>query len=113
MESGNNFSIIYEKQKIFQAIIEKAYPSDNQEKFIDHIANIVEELGEVLKADKRHKAYRNKHYNREEKLGELADVFIENINLAIWSGFAADELYDAINNKISENYKRAKAEIDL
>jgi NTP pyrophosphatase (non-canonical NTP hydrolase) len=109
MESGN-FSIIFEKQKVFQQIIEKQFPSDHPDKFVDHIANMVEELGELLKADKRHKAYRNNYYNREEKLKELADVFIENMNLAIWSGFTAEDVLDAVESKIDENYKRAKAE---
>ena len=37
---------------------------------------MTEEMGEVLASDKRWKTHRKERYVREEKLDELADVFI-------------------------------------
>ena len=46
-------------------------PSDNVDWFSYHIQAMVEELGEVMKADKRWKAHRNDRYMPKEKLDEL------------------------------------------
>ena len=45
-----------------------------------------------------------------EKLDEIADVFITAMNIAIHSGFTADEMEEAISNKIKENYERLSVE---
>ena len=71
---------------------------------------MVEEMGEVMKADKRWKTHRNFRYEKEEKLDEIADVFITAMNMAIHSGFTAEQMEEAISSKIKENYARLKIE---
>lgn len=67
-----------------------------------HIQQLVSEIGEVLDADKRWKNFRNDFYNRDAKLEELADCFIVLMNISMFSGFSADEIYNAISSKIEE-----------
>ena len=93
-------------QEIFQAEVTGATPCDNPQLFEYHIAAMIEELGEVLKADKRWKSHRNTSFNESEKLDELADVFITAINLALWSGFDGVDITCAIASKLKENFKR-------
>lgn len=106
IEYNKPFEGIFELQAKFQELVEGDHPHDDPSKFEYHIAAMVEELGEVLKADKRWKTHRNAAHNVEEKLDEIADVFITAINLALWSGFTIDEVIRALNNKIDENFKR-------
>lgn len=85
-------------------------PGDNLSQFSYHIQAMVEEMGEVMKADKRWKTHRNVRYERDEKLDELADVFITAMNLAIHSGFSIDDVETAIAKKITENCNRLTLE---
>ena len=112
----SNFVKLYNKQIDFQQMIleEKAkegkpsfaLPQDDIDWFTYHMRAMVEELGEVTKADKRWKTHRNDNFNQEEKVDELADVFITAMNLAIYSGLSGQEMYNAINKKIAENNQR-------
>jgi len=101
---------LYNKQIEFQKLItkEKILPDDKIEWFSYHIQGMVEEMGEIMKADKRWKVYRSNVYNKDEKLEEIADVFITLMNIAIFSGFNNEELFNAINNKIKINIERYK-----
>lgn len=104
----NSFIELYDSQTHFQEFITGAKcPSDNLNQFSYHVQAMVEELGEVMKADKRWKTHRNGRFEPEEKLDEIADVFITAMNIAIHSGFTAETIELAIKNKIDENYKRA------
>ena len=103
----NSFKDSYKNQINFQeAITGVKCPGDNLHQFSYHIQAMVEELGEVMKADKRWKTHRNHRYEPAEKLDEIADVFITAINIAIHSGFTAEDIEKAISNKIKENYER-------
>lgn len=112
----NSFVELYGKQIDFQQnILEKkakegkpsfVLPQDDIDWFTYHMRAMIEELGEVTKADKRWKTHRNENFNQEEKVDELADVFITAMNLAIYSGLSGQEMYDAINKKIAENNQR-------
>lgn len=64
-----------------------------------HVQQLVSEIGEVLEADKRWKNFRNEKYDREAKLEELADCYIVLMNISMFSGFNASEVYDAIVKK--------------
>ena len=64
-----------------------------------HVQQLVSEIGEVLEADKRWKNFRNERYDKEAKLDELADCFIVLMNIAMFSGFSAPDIYDAITKK--------------
>lgn len=75
-----------------------------------HTQAMMEELGEFLKADKRWKTIRNSHYDPENKLEELSDVFITAMNLAIFSGFTYEQVLEKITSKIDENNERLELE---
>ena len=80
--------------------------SEDLEWFKYHCMAMVEEMGEVVKADKRWKTHRNERYEPEEKLDEIADVFITAINIAMFSGFSSNEVQNAIMSKIDKNLER-------
>lgn len=107
----NSFKSSYDNQIHFQEHVAGVKcPGDNINQFSYHIQAMVEELGEVMKADKRWKTHRNQRYEVEEKLDEIADVFITAINISIHSGFTAEDIEKAISRKINENYKRLDIE---
>ena len=85
-------------------------PKDDIDWFTYHMRAMVEELGEVTKADKRWKTHRNENFNQAEKVDELADVFITAMKLAIYSGLSGQDVYNAIDRKIVENIKRLEME---
>ena len=123
----NSFSDIYESQIKFQKRIlakrcnEKCEPSsieeceeckqtilpvDSVDWFKYHCLAMTEEMGEVLTSDKRWKTHRNERYVRDEKLDELADVFITFMNMCIYSGFESHQIENAVKNKINQNNER-------
>lgn len=108
------FKEMYERQEEFQKKVLKSkndnsnVPADNLDWFSYHVQAMVEELGEVMKADKRWKTHRNERYEKQEKLDELADVFITAMNISMHSGFSAEDVLNAIINKIEENENREK-----
>ena len=111
----NSFVQIFNRQVLYQEkVLEKRneklkVPGDSLKWFSYHIQAMVEELGEVMKADKRWKTHRNERYVTEEKKDEIADVFITAMNIAMYSGFTANEIEEAIENKINENEKKLGA----
>lgn len=82
------------------------FPCDSPVWFQYHVTAMAEELGEILKADKRWKTHRNERYERDEKLDELADIFITAMNIAMYSGFSSDDVTFAIKNKIEANSQK-------
>lgn len=112
------FEGLYNKQINFQNVVkEKApysfdvgnLPEDNVKGFSQHMQQLLSELGEVLSADKRWKNYRNDKLDLENKKEEIADCFIVLMNVAIFSGFNANDIENAINNKIDENLNRVQS----
>jgi NTP pyrophosphatase (non-canonical NTP hydrolase) len=102
----NLFNIVYHDQVQYQTKVEKVQPNDDPAKFQYHVTGLQEEIGEVLKADKRWKTHRNTTFIPDEKLDEIADCFISVLNINMWSGFTGDELLTAVYNKIIENNAR-------
>jgi len=105
----SSWGLLYDSQVEFQKSVTEmigGLPADNIHWFGYHVRAMVEELGELLSADKRWKTHRNIHFDREEKLDELADVFITAMNLGIFSGISAQELYDHIETKIRKNTEK-------
>lgn len=102
------FESLFELQRKFQQEVISGEVGDNPKWLSYHISGMVEELGEVLKADKRWKTHRNTTYNFEEKLDELCDVFIEAINLALFSGLNVETLLQALKSKIDQNFINKK-----
>ena len=76
------------------------FPTDDPKLCSYHIQQLMSEIGEVLEADKRWKNFRNSKYDKHGKLEEIADCFIVLMNVAMFSGFGAHQLYDAIADKI-------------
>lgn len=112
--NNDDFKSLYVAQTNFQKAITGAKcPSDNLEQFKYHVLAMVEEMGEVMKADKRWKTHRNTRYEREEKIDEIADVFITAMNIAIHSGLTADDVEKSIKDKIKINNNRLKLEGNL
>lgn len=90
-------------------VVPGSLPLDEPGWYSYHVNAMTEEMGELMKADKRWKTHRNVHYDPVNKLEELADVMITAMNLAIFSGFTAEELSSAINWKIQENFIKLKS----
>lgn len=111
----STFNAMYNEQIKFQLEMKKKkpynfdvgdLPEDNIQGFSQQIQQLVSEIGEVLSADKRWKNFRNGKIDKENKLEEIADCFIVLMNIAIYSGFTAEEIETMILNKIKENFKR-------
>lgn len=102
-----SFQSLFNQQGEFQhKVTGLTTPVDNVQWFQYHMTAMNEELGEVLKADKRWKTHRNAFHDPVNKLEELADVFVTAINLALYSGIDADTMVEAIRAKISENTRK-------
>lgn len=102
-----SFQYLFNQQGEFQhKVTGLTTPVDNVRWFQYHMTAMSEELGEVLKADKRWKTHRNAFHDPANKLEELADVFVTAINLALFSGIDADTMVEAIRAKISENTRK-------
>lgn len=103
-----NFAALFDSQLTFQKMVTKEnnLPKDDINWFSYHIQAMVEEMGEVLKADKRWKTHRNAFYDQNNKVEEIADILITTLNLAIFSGLNVQDLYDALSLKISDNFKK-------
>lgn len=93
-------------EKIGYGIEVKSIPEDNVEIAKYHMLALMEETGELVKSDKRWKNYRNKHFDKANKLEELSDCFITLFNVAMFSGISAEELEFSLSNKMAENAKR-------
>ena len=100
-----DFAALFNHQLAFQALItgEKSLPKDSVRWFSYHVQAMVEEMGEVLRADKRWKTHRNVFYDENNKMEEIADMFITILNLAIFSGLDAQSLYDVVSAKMQRN----------
>lgn len=96
-------SLLIRQGQIFTS---NALPVDDLNWFMYHSLAMAEEMGEVMKADKRWKTHRNCRYEKDEKLDEIADVFITAMNMAMYSGFSGEDIQNAISNKIDENIQR-------
>ena len=109
---------LFENQKDFQKSMMRSIenfsikdlPIDSVEWFMYHCTALSEELGEVLKSDKRWKTNRNTRYNKEEKLDEISDLLITIMNISMFSGFSASDLLNATAKKIEINKERLKDE---
>lgn len=123
-ENGMKFNFLYNLQKKFQEEVcnkigyydEKIseLPTNNVRAYQYHCMCLLEELGELVKSDKRWKNFRNDKYDKDNKLEEIADCFIVLYNICLFSGFSDKEIEQAIFDKILGNfdriYKNAKGE---
>lgn len=104
-----SFSRLYRKQIEYQKQINNCeLPIDDIEGYKCHVLGLMQELGEVLKADERYanKPYRELRFDKKQKKEELADCFIELMNMVIYSGINSIDMEMAIYDKIIENENR-------
>lgn len=85
-------------------------PSDNAEVCSYHYLHLSSEVGELMAADQRWKSHHQGAFDPEEKLEEMADVFIELMNVAIFSGISPELLQGAIAAKMVTVRQRAVEE---
>lgn len=71
-----------------------------------HVQQLISEVGEVLEADKRWKNFRNEQYDKQAKAEEIADCFIVLMNVAMFSGMSAEDVYKAVDSKIKKVSER-------
>ena len=112
MESNYDFIRLFEDQKLNQVFLlnngkysdftdrEDKEPVDDPKLCSYHVQQLVSEIGEVLEAVKRWKSFRNDKYDKDAKADGIADSFIDLMNIAMFSGMSASELYDTISAKI-------------
>jgi NTP pyrophosphatase (non-canonical NTP hydrolase) len=104
----SNFSDIYNRQIGFQRELilsgeygdlnmSESLPSDSVEAVSYHVNHLICEIGELLKADTRWKSSHKLDVGNKKE--ELADCFIELINIAIFSEINCDDLLRQIYNK--------------
>lgn len=106
-----NDQVVFQKEvneKFGYGVSVKNIPEDNVEVAKYHMLALMEETGELVKSDKRWKNYRNKHFDKANKLEELSDCFITLFNVAMFSGISAEELEFSLSNKMAENAKRIR-----
>lgn len=114
LEVCDNFELMYASQVDFQERLTGIkLPADNVDEYQKSVTLLIEEVGELLKNDKRWKNLRWDLYNREEKLNEYADVFITVMNIAIHSGFNKNEVINAVMKKIEINRGRLKEQEEM
>lgn len=104
-KTNKNLQELFDKQIEFQKKVTKLQelPVDSPQWYSYHMLAMLEELGEVLKADKRWKTHRNHRFVPDEKLEEVADIFITIMNICIFSDIEHDKLVQAVDRKMSEN----------
>ena len=90
----------------------KITPVDDPKLMSYHIQQLVSEIGEVLDSDKRWKNFRNQKYEKDNKLEEIADCFIVLMNVAMFSGFDASEVVEAIASKLNKVSDRIFSHIE-
>ena len=103
----NSLNELFNYQVLFQHLITKEVnlPKDSLKWYSYHIQAMIEEFGELMKADKRWKTHRT-DYDPENKLEELTDMYITFINLCIFSGVGPNKIHVAAKEKIMKNFKR-------
>lgn len=123
MNNKDSFGYLFQKQLVNQQnMIDKGLyegftqnenivvPVDDPKLESYHIQQLMSEIGEVLESDKRWKNFRNVSYDKDNKLEEIADCFIVLMNIAIFSGFDKEELYNAVDRKLDKVKERIVVE---
>lgn len=110
--ANDSFKSIFDSQRLNQIFLlangkydsftdrRDAEPVDDPRLCSYHVQQLMSEIGEVLEADKRWKNFRNDKFDKDAKADEIADCFIVIMNIAMFSGMSAEDLYDAIESKI-------------
>ena len=75
---------------LLERLDDQEIPCDKPRLVSYHIQQLISEIGEIL----------NK-YDKKAKLEEIADCFIVLMNIAMFSGFSAEQVLDAINAKLT------------
>jgi dimeric dUTPase (all-alpha-NTP-PPase superfamily) len=100
---------LFDKQKSLQKRFnDKDLPADEPKDMAYHSLALVAELGEILECDQRWKNWKSNHAEIDivNKRMEIADLFHFAINIALYSGMDADDLYDEFVKKNKRNHER-------
>lgn len=115
------FHDMYEYQtKTQQYMVDKGFykvkyekvPCDSAEIAGYHLLHLTSEVGELINSDARWKSHRVATFDPNEKLEELADIFIEWMNVAIFSGFTPEMIFSAVADKLVTVRRRAVREAE-
>lgn len=87
-------------------------PCDSAEIAGYHLLHLTSEIGELINSDARWKSHHAQTFDPNDKLEELADVFIEWMNVAIFSGFTPEMIFSAISDKLVQVRRRAVDEAE-
>lgn len=113
MSNNDSFNELFYRQRLNQIFLlsngkyndftdkHSVEPEDDPKLCSYHVQQLMSEIGEVLEADKRWKNFRNDKCDLDNKYEEIADCFIVLMNIAMFSGMEAQDLYDIISAKIS------------
>lgn len=100
---------LYAMQREFQELLKgrAIFDVDSPQDMAESVLGLLGEAGEVLQADQRWKRNgRSQHFDRREKIEEIADCFIFLLNICIYSGVSSFELMNAVKDKIKKNKER-------
>ena len=108
---SDKLNSLFERQAIFQSLINEDdysgdYPRDDVENYSANALLMVEDIGELLKTDKRWRTFRGGNHDEVNKSSEIADIAIVLTNICLYSGMTADDLVKAMSDKIDVNMMR-------
>jgi len=106
---NDTLGTLFELQKVFQRRVYGVdLPCELPEKLPMQVTALIAEIGEILELNQKWKSWKKNpaEYNRKEMLFEIVDAFHFLINIALFSGFDADKIFDAFLNKNKINHER-------
>jgi dimeric dUTPase (all-alpha-NTP-PPase superfamily) len=110
VEKKDKLEHLFELQKTLQKRIEKIdkLPAVMPEKIPMQVTALIGEIGEILEEFQAWKAWRKNppDYDREKLLLEVVDAYHFIINIALYLGFDADDIYDSFTKKNKVNHNR-------
>ena len=109
VEKPDMLKSLFKMQKDLQRnFYNKGLPNDEPEIMGRQILNLFAELGEVMQEDKRWKTWRKNvdKIDTNRKKEEIADCWHFLINISLYSGMDAEDLYGFFTKKNKENIKR-------
>jgi len=111
-KNNDKLDDLFELQKKFQARLSKDkpenFPKEDPAKLPMTITSIVAELGEILENNQKWKDWRDNppEIDKENQIEEIVDFWHFVINLTLYLGYDAEEVYEKFIEKNKKNHKR-------
>ncbi len=106
----DTFAELFNLQKKLQSRLcgGQELPKEMPEKIPMQVTALVGELGEILEENQKWKSWRKNppEVDYDNLLVEIADAFHFLINIALYLGFDADDVYSKFINKNKKNHVR-------